>query len=446
MHPRPRTVVALFVFVLSALLTRSAGAQIVADMVHGNLNFTSTLRFAPDGRLFCLETWTGRVMVYADTAATTPSEWATLPVVSSGEHGLLGMAFHPQFPDSPFVYLYHTNPDPFCNRVVRMTDSAGVGTAYTVILDGLGAYSDTHQSGRVAFGPDRMLYVTVGDQYVPTTAQDLSVLQGKILRMTTTGRAAPGNPFGPSNRIAAYGIRNSYGLCFDPLTGYGYFTDNGPDCDDEVNFFQLAANYGWGPNDSCDTYPAGTKGPMWMVTPTIAPTGICVYRGTELPSYDGDIFFCSYKENCVRYMTLDPDNPDVATSVQVAVTFPDPALDVTEGPDQHLWVATASAIWRLGPPPVSTDGAGPVAAAWMPGPTPFTNRVALAARGGQGLRSLQVLDVMGRRVKSFAGPISSSLIWDGHDEAGRAVPAGVYLVRAETDRGPVTRRIVRLAR
>ena len=446
MRSRSCILVALLALVFSALLPRSAAAQLIADRIHGELNFTSTLKFAPDGRLFCLETWTGRVMVYRDTAAVTPSVWATLPVVTSGEHGLLGLAFHPQFPDSPFVYLYHTNPSPFFNRVVRMTDSAGVGTAYTVILDSLWCYSDTHQSGRVAFGPDRMLYVTVGDQYVSTTAQDLSVLQGKILRMTTTGRAAPGNPFGPFNRIAAYGIRNSYGLCFDPVTGYGYFTDNGPDCDDELNFFQIAANYGWGPDDSCFTYPAGTKAPMWMTSPTTAPTGICVYHGRTLLPYDGHVFFTSYNGQDLRDVTLDPQHPDVAASVQVVVTFPAAALDVTEGPDEHLWVATADAIWRLGPPPVSADGAGPAAAAWMPGPTPFTNRVALAARGGQGLRSLQVLDVTGRRVKWFAGPIGSSLIWDGQDEAGRAVPAGVYLVRAETDRGPVTRRIVRLAR
>jgi quinoprotein glucose dehydrogenase len=158
---------------LSASSVRAASMEV--DLMHDQVAFPSTIRFAPDGRLFLLETFTGRVMVYADTLADTASVWATLPVFSDGERGLLGLAFHPQFPDSPFVYLYHTNPDPIENRLVRMRDSSGVGVGYTILVNGLTAWSSTHQGGRLAFGPDRMLYMTVGDQYVPAYAQDLSL-------------------------------------------------------------------------------------------------------------------------------------------------------------------------------------------------------------------------------------------------------------------------------
>jgi glucose/arabinose dehydrogenase len=435
---------------LALALLFSAGTALgqgsTATLVHDNVNFPGTIRFAPDGRLFVLETFSGRVIVYADTAAVTPTVWATIPVINTSEHGLLGLAFHPQFPDSPFVYLYHTNPDPYFNRIVRMRDSAGVGTNYIVLLDSLSTLSESHEGGRLAFGPDHFLYATCGDQGLPYQSQDVTVPYGKILRLTTTGKAAPGNPFGPNNPVVVYGLRNSYGLCFDPLTGQGYFTDNGPTCDDELNYFQFAANYGWGPNDPCGSQPPGTKLPMWTITPTIAPTGVCVYRGDLLKPYDGNVFFCGYNDGDLRRVILQPGHPDSANSVNLLFNFGVNLLDVTEGPDQFLWVSNASQIWRIGPPPVGVDDHGPIAASWMPGPSPFTNRVALAARGGVELRRIDVLDVSGRRVRSFPGPISASLIWNGDDQYGRAVPAGVYLVRGETAAGMVMRRVVRLAR
>ena len=425
---------------------RPSFGQAIAMLVHDNVDFPGTIRFAPDGRLFVLETFSGRVMVYPDTAATTPYVWATIPVSNFSEQGLLGLAFHPQFPDSPFVYLHHTNPDPYFNRVVRMRDSAGVGTNYTVLLDSLSCLSVSHEGGRLAFGPDRFLYVTCGDQGITAQAQNVNVPYGKILRITTTGKAAPGNPFGPNNPVVAYGSRNSYGLCFDPQTGQGYFTENGPTCDDELNYFQFAANYGWGTDDQCGSQPAGTMLPMWTITPTIAPTGVCVYRGTLLQPYDGNVFFTGYNDGNLRRVILQPGHPDIANSVTVLFNFGVNALDVTEGPDQFLWVSNASQIWRIGPPPVAVSDHGPIAASWMPGPSPFTDHVALAAKGGAGFRRIVVLDVTGRRVRSFDGPILSSVIWNGDDAFGRPVPAGVYLVRGETDAGTVTRRVVRLAR
>jgi glucose/arabinose dehydrogenase len=449
MRPRlPRLVALLLACILPAApwLARADVPKVGPTLIYDQVDFPSTIRFAPDGRLFVLETFSGRVIVYPDSNANFPEVWATLPVMTSGEHGLLGLAFHPQFPDSPFVYLYHTNPDPFANRMVRMRDSAGVGTDYTVLYESPPPWSDTHQSGRLAFGPDRMLYMTVGDQYVPTNSQDLSNPLGKIHRMTSTGKPAPGNPFGPLSTIAAYGVRNSFGLCFDPLTGYGYFTDNGPDCDDEVNFFSIGANYGWGPDDLCGSFPAGTTGPMWMVSPTKAPTGICVYRG-RLLNYDGNVLFTTYNDYTLRRMVLRPGHPDIADTVQVLADFPASCLDVTVGPDERIWIATVNAIWRINyVPPLPLAVNSPVVAdRWQISPSPFTDRVTLAAAGAAQLRKLDVFDVTGRRVRSFDGPFSSASSWDGRDDSGRSIPAGVYLVRAETTGGPRYRRLVRLA-
>jgi len=433
------------------LVVRLAGgasaALVEAHRVHQLLDFPSTLKFAPDGRLFYLETFAGNVMYYADSNAMAPTLWASIPVISTVEHGLLGMAFHPQFPDSPYVYFYHTNPTPYFNRVVRMTDSSGVGTHYCVIFDGLPCGSESHEGGRLAFGPDRMLYVTVGDQGVEANSQDTSTPLGKILRLTTMGLPAPGNPFGPLNPAIAYGTRNSYGICFDPLNGDGYFTENGPTCDDELNFLQFAANYGWGPNHVCGVIPPGTMAPMWSISPTIAPTGICVYRGKTLQPYNGDLFFTSFNQSNLWRVVLSPAGPDQVGSVQVFSEFDEAALDVTVGPDQSIWVSTASSIWRIAPSLLATDDRTAPLANWRPGPSPFTNHITLAPRDGERLRRIDVLDVSGRRVRTFTGPFSATAGWDGHDESGRSLPAGVYLMRGELFSGrQIMRNVVRLAR
>jgi quinoprotein glucose dehydrogenase len=435
-------------FLLGLSLALSAtsinAASMEANLVHDSVAFPSTIRFAPDGRLFMLETFTGRVMVYADTLADTASVWATLPVYPDGERGLLGLAFHLQFPDSPYVYLYYTNASPLENRLVRMRDSSGVGVGYTILVGGLSALSSTHQGGRLAFGPDGMLYMTVGDQFVPANAQDVSLPYGKVHRLTSMGRPAPGNPFGPGNPEVTYGNRNDFGLCFDPLTGQGYFTENGPDCDDELNFLQFAANYGWGPNYVCGAQPAGTKLPMWSATPTVAPTGICMYRGALLP-YDGSLFFGTFNAQSVYRAIVDPAHPDAAISVQPFIQFADPVLDVIEGQDQRLWVATTTQIWRIGPPPPPTSvGPDPIALHWGVAPNPFRSRIALAASGGTDLRRIEIFDLAGRRVRRFEGPFHDALWWDGSDANGRSLPAGVFLVRAESATGVAVRRVIRL--
>lgn len=447
MPPCLRIVAVVLALSVSLPSISRAAEDIELQIIHDQVDFPSTLRFAPDGRLFVLETYTGRVIVYADTAADTPSVWATIPVWSDGERGLLGMAFHPMFPDSPYVYLFHSNQNPAENRLVRMVDSSGVGVHYTILVNGLGDFSSTHQGGRVAFGPDGMLYCTVGDQYVPQLAADINAPEGKIYRMTTTGRPAPGNPFGPTNRACLYGVRNDFGLCFDKLSGQGYFTENGPDCDDELNFLQFGSNYGWSPEDTCFGQPAGTKLPMWTITPTIAPTGACIYHGPMLP-IEGNLFFGTYNTHALYRVYINPQRPDVADSVVSWLDLAYPVLDVTQGPDGRLWAATATSIWRIGvyPQTVSVPP-GQIAQRWSVGPNPFHGRVALAASGGGALRRIDVFDISGRRVRSFDGPFHDPVAWDGTDAEGRALSTGVFLVRATSVSGSAeTRRVIRLGR
>lgn len=181
--------------------------------MHSGLDFPTTIRFAPDGRLFYTELLTGRIMVFANGTSPSPTVWATVPIATGGERGMLGMTFHPDFPDSPFVYVFHSRPSPIYNRIARLRDVSGVGQNYTVLLDSLFANALGRFGGRLAFGPDRRRYVTIGDCTLPSAAQDTSNSLGKILRLGFTGKPAPDNPYGPKNPVGAYGVRGTPTAC-----------------------------------------------------------------------------------------------------------------------------------------------------------------------------------------------------------------------------------------
>ena len=406
-----------------------------------------SLRFAPDGRLFYIEVYSGRIRVFADTTAATPTTWATVPIVSGSHYGLVGLALHPAFPDSPYVYVHHTNPSPLVNRVARLTDQSGVGINYTVIVDGLPAHT-RNNGGRIVFGPDGMMYVTQGDNDVPATAPDPNDLRGKILRYTPMGLPAPGNPFGAGNPVFARGSRNSYGLAFDPVTGNGFFTENGPECDDEVNRLIAGADYGWGPTDLCGTQPAGTTGALESFTPVIAPTGCCIYRGSPHPELNGNIIFGGYSDDTLRRVVPDPQDPNVSLGVtpMASEQVYGQIMDVIVGPDGVIWACGPGSIMRLYRTNWVGVGDPPVSRAFAVSPNPFSALLTIRPPDGIMLERLDVFDLTGRRVRGWDGPLSDAVTWDGDDQGGRAAPAGVYLIRGRAAGRVFESRVVRLAR
>jgi glucose/arabinose dehydrogenase len=418
------------------------------QQVHSGLTFPTTLRFAPDGRLFYTELLTGNIRAFENAFSPTAAIWATVPVAQGGERGLLGLDFHPDFPESAYVYVYHSNPSPLVGRVARLRDQAGVGIEYTVLMDGIPAAAGDHHGGRLKFGTDGLLYVTVGDQLNPAHSQDPNVVLGKILRLTPMGEPAPGNPFGPGNPAFAMGVRNPFGLCFDPVTGAGYFTEPGPDCDDEVNVLLAGGNYGWGPSDFCGGQPAGTLPALHTFPSVVTPVGCCVYRGSTYPgSLHGNLFFGAFNVGTLYRMKFEPGTTDQVDSLEAFAAFPQSLLDVTMGIEGSLWVSTPTAIYRI--LPHSNVGVGPAPArpsALTASPNPFRDHLALTLAAAPPGAALEILDLQGRVVRRWPGSLSPNVEWDARGADGRPVPAGVYLVRVRGEGTVVTRRVVRVTR
>ena len=208
--------------------------------------------FGPNDRIWYVEKDTGEIRVLNRRTGRSQRFFLVSRVNGEGERGLLGIALDPDFPATPYVYVYATrNVDGrLRNQILRIRDAGGRGRDLQPIFSSPASGSPYHNGGRILFGPDDMLYAIVGEGHDPSNAQQLGNDQGKILRMTATGAIPDDNPLG-HRRIFAYGIRNSFGFDFDPRTGDLWETENGPACNDELNRIRPGENYGWGPSQTC---------------------------------------------------------------------------------------------------------------------------------------------------------------------------------------------------
>lgn len=180
-----------------------------------------------------------------------------------GQAGMMGVAFDPDFADNRRIYVYSTSKksNPHTNRLMRLVvnkDFTGVAERKDIVDDvpykmkasdhPFGA-SGTHNGGRVRFSPDGALFLTTGDNHNGELPQSPTLLGGKVLRLDTDGKAAPGNkpPEGFDRRIYTYGHRNVQGIAFHPATGTAIVAEHGPWHSDEVTVLVNGGNGGWDP-------------------------------------------------------------------------------------------------------------------------------------------------------------------------------------------------------
>jgi len=254
-------------------------------------------------------------------------------VAPRGEGGLLGIAVHE---GDLFVYLSASDE----NRIDRYeltgeTGSLGLGASET-ILGGL-PVAQNHNGGRIAFGPDGMLYVTAGDAGDPAGAQDLGTLAGKILRVTPDGDIPADNPFGGSP-VYSYGHRNPQGIAWDE-DGVLYASEFGQSTWDELNVIEAGGNYGWPDVEGA----AGREGfidPVQQWHPAEAsPSGIAVTGGA--------IYIANLRGERLRVVPLD----DLTASTERFVGEYGRLRHVVVAPDGALWLVTNNTAGRGEPRP-----------------------------------------------------------------------------------------------
>ena len=322
-----------------------------------NANYATALAFAPDGRLFFAER-SGTVRVFQDGGVR---EFAKVPTVTTekgggySERGLLGLAISPTNAFDHFVYAFVSHPDREHQDIVRWTDCAGTGGAFTTLVRLPAGDDCCHKGGRLAFGPDGKLYATLGEEHVPASAQNTKDPRGKVLRYNPDGSVPADNPFGAGNPVWAYGFRNPFGLAISP-TGQMAVTSNGPSGDAgspatgfDIVFDNVKAGaghqwpycYGYSrPVPGRTDCGAGQVEPIWSSEATTAiPTGAAFVDASGPAGLAGHLVFCNYNGGM---LILTPGTPHATVTKGPAEC----KLDVTQGPDHAVYYSDTGHIYR----------------------------------------------------------------------------------------------------
>jgi len=309
----------------------------------------TAMAFAPDGRVFvCLQ---GGQLRVVENDVLLPTPFLTVPVDSSVERGLLGVAFDPNFNANRFVYVYYTAATtPRRNRISRFTADGNVAAPGSEVvlleLDNLSA--GNHNGGAMHFGPDGKLYVATGENAVPSNAQTLANLHGKVLRLNPDGTPPSDNPFftqasGRNRAIWALGLRNPFTFAFQPGTGRMFVNDVGANAWEEVNEGVAGANYGW-PATEGPTTDSRFRAPLYAYQHNAGRVRGCAVTGgtfynpsaRQFPdAYSGRYFFADLCGGWI--MTLDPSAPAGDANPAAFAEGVAGPVDLKVGPDGSLY-------------------------------------------------------------------------------------------------------------
>ncbi|HCX66586.1 MAG TPA: glucose dehydrogenase, partial [Rhodobiaceae bacterium] len=312
------------------------------------------LTFMPDGSILVV-LLPGEIRVLNDGTLSDPV--AGVPeVYFESQGGLFEVKLDPAFTDNGYVYLSyaHGTPDANGTRIARARFDGKALSDLEVIFDATPT-KDTpvHYGGVMTFLPDGTLLAAIGDGFdYREEAQRLDSDLGKIVRINSDGSIPQDNPFaeteGARPEIWSYGHRNPQGLLYDGGSGRVYEHEHGPKGGDEINIIEAGKNYGWpvitwgvdysGARISPFTEYDGMEQPLLHWTPSIAPCGFTIYRGSVFPEWDGDFFVGALAAKQVR--RVDMDGGEVVGQEELFGELDKRIRNIATGPDGYLYLVT----------------------------------------------------------------------------------------------------------
>jgi len=493
-----RAALALFALVTLAVAPPARGQltlppDFTDDLILGGINQPVGMAFIPDGRLLFTERTNARIRLIVNDVVAAVDPVITVPNVrtSGSEQGLLGIAVDPGWPARPYFYIHYDYQLSATIRISRYTvggdlDFTGDGsltidpsTRYDILTD-IPDNASNHNGGTLRFGPDGMLYISLGDDASSCQGQNLTVLAGKILRLDISALPSGGggppakslitpadNPYvGNANAnaklVGYWGLRNPFRFGMDPETGSLVIGDVGQTTQEELSHVSvLGRNLQWpiyegdvpGPT-TCAGVDSTTFTDPILAYPRSqgqAVNGGVIYRRPAVgasrfpPEYEGDIFYSDFYMPYVRrlkqtggvwapaFTTGQPNANDWATGS----TF---VADWLTAPDGALWYCTL-VTGGTGPGHLrrirytGTTSVPPPERAFefrAPYPSPSSGSVSFAYQlAAEAEVRLAIYDLRGRLVREVLrvrqGPGSRRAQWDGRDRTGRLAGAGVYV-------------------
>jgi aldose sugar dehydrogenase len=323
----------------------------------------------PDGRFIVTEK-EGTMKIVSASGAVGEALTGVPKVSSEGQGGLLGICLDPAFNSNRMVYWSFSEPldEGNLTSVAKGKLSADEKSLenVTVIYRATPVYKGTlHFGGRVLFSKDGNLFVTTGersDQVTRPQAQDLNSGLGKIIRITTDGKPANGNPFGGKDNarpeLYSYGHRNVQGIAFHPTTGDLWETEFGPRGGDELNRVEPGKNYGWPTITYGIEYRGdkigdaiqqkdGLEQPVYYWDPVISPSGITFYDGTGIAEWKNNLFISALSGMHICRIVIE--NNKVVGEERLLTSEKQRFRDITQGTDGALYAITDQGrLYRIG--------------------------------------------------------------------------------------------------
>ena len=460
-------------FIPLLLLPIIATSQVAILEAFSNLNFTEPvdLQHPPDGsdRIFVLEQ-RGTIYVFQnDPSVTEKTMFLDIrdKVIHDGERGLLGLAFHPEYENNGYFFVNYTAPDPLRTVVSRFqvtpeNPNISDESSEHIIIQIDQPFSN-HNGGQIVFGPERYLYIGMGDGGwfgdPLNNGQDLTSLLGAILRIdvdTVSANLNYGipidNPFvgdslGIRDEIYAYGLRNPWRFSFDGYNNMCWIADVGQDLYEEIDILESGGNYGWkimegdhcySPATGCDT--SGLIFPIYTYDHSIGEsiTGGFVYRGTLVPDIYGKYIFADFEYGDVWSLAYNGEN-----SLELNTLGDLGPYSVTSfGIDQHdeLYICSFDGkIYKFSQAlsTIEIDGIIPNKLfLYQNYPNPF-NPVTTLRYGipENSLVNITIYDMLGRQVKTLVNQTQDagyrSVIWNAKNDYGQPVSGGIYLYQIQ---------------
>jgi glucose/arabinose dehydrogenase len=345
--------------------------QVAVAVVAKGLDKPWAVEPLPGGDLLITEK-RGRMRIVSASGELGQPIAGVPPVDARGQGGLLDVALAPDFATSRTIYWSFSEPRQGGNgtsvaRGVLSADRTRLEQVSVIFRTQPTYDGDKHFGSRLLFGPDGMLYVTLGersDAPMRPQAQQLTSHLGKVLRLTPEGKPADDNPFageaGALPGIWTRGHRNVQAAAFDEQ-GRLWVVEHGTKGGDELNLVERGNNYGWpivafgeeysgAPIQGAVTTRQGYVDPVYYWDPVIAPSGAEFYTGSAFPEWRGNLFTGGLKDKLLVRLILE--NGKVTGEEHLLRDRGQRIRDVRQGPDGALYVTTdetSGEVWRLSP-------------------------------------------------------------------------------------------------
>lgn len=339
------------------------------DTVTSSLTEPWGITSLPDGRLLVTEK-SGNIRIVT-TSGTVGNPITGVPAVNaSGQGGLLGICIDPEFSTNRMIYwVFSENvPGGMVTSVAKgrlANDEASVENPTVIYRANPSSSGSAHYGGRIVFDQMGNLLVSTGERASGSTrplAQSVTAAIGKILRITTDGLPAPGNPTfseaGALPELYSIGHRNPQGLAFHPVTGELWQSEHGPRGGDEINRVEAGANYGWPiitygieyngqPVGAGIQQQDGMEQPVYYWDPVISPSGIAFYAGDGIPEWQNNLFVCALSGTHIARLVIEDNR--VVGEERLLSSENQRFRDITQGTDGALYAITdGGRLYRIG--------------------------------------------------------------------------------------------------